>query len=352
MSFRFKLDEPLAKGVSRIGLEQLARAESALGNDKDQAVGIHDARRCLKRLRALLRLVRPALARKVYAKEMRRLRGVARLLSDARDAHVMRQTIDKLASRFETLPQDIASLPKFPRAGGDNKKAAADVRRRALARLKGARVFFSAAEKEPIAFQHLASGMQRTYRKARRSFREAYDLASDEAFHEWRKSVQVHWRHMQLLSRAWPDVLGARAGEAKELSRLLGDDHDLAVLGAAASARGADRFSAQARAELLRLCRLCQDEIRMRAKPCGARLLAQKPRALASSLELYWSSAMQLAALPETEAGKTGEVKSPRRRGGAAVPKRRARSRRRPAPQKAAAAESPPTDSPPPPVPA
>src|SRR5262245_5933575 len=127
MSFRFKLDEPLAKGVSHIGLEQLARAEAALGNEKDTARGIHDARRCLKRLRALLRLVRPALAKKTYAAEMRRLRGIARMLSATRDAHVMRQTMDKLAGRFGALPKDFASLPA--RASAANGKAAADIRR-------------------------------------------------------------------------------------------------------------------------------------------------------------------------------------------------------------------------------
>jgi hypothetical protein len=347
MSFRFKLDEPLAKGVSRIGLEQLARAEAALGNEKDTARGIHDARRCLKRLRALLRLVRPALAKRAYAKEMRRLRDVARLLSDARDAHVMRQTMNKLADRFGAFPKDIAGLPT--REGAASGKAATDVRRRATARLRGARAFFLAIENEPISFLHLASGMQRTYRKARRTYREAYDLAGDEAFHEWRKSVQVHWRHMQLLSRAWPDVLAARASEAKELSRLLGDDHDLAVL-AATSARTEDSASGEARVELVRLCRLCQDEIRAQAKPRGARLLAQKPKALASSLELYWSSAMQLAVLPETNASEKGEVIPPRRRVGAAAPKRR--SRRRPAPPRQAAADGAQADNPPPPAPA
>ncbi len=35
---------------------------------------------------------------------------------------------------------------------------------------------------------------------------------------------------MTLLSRAWPDYLGARASEARKLSQILGDDHDLAML--------------------------------------------------------------------------------------------------------------------------
>ena len=43
---------------------------------------------------------------------------------------------------------------------------------------------------------------------------------------------------MQLLSRGWPDVMSGRADEAKEVSRLLGEDHDLHVLVEFATGRG------------------------------------------------------------------------------------------------------------------
>jgi hypothetical protein len=299
MSFRFKLNEPIAKGVSRIGLEQIAAAEAALARGKDIATGIHDARRCLKRLRALLRLARPALDEHTYRREMRRLAGIGRMLAQARDAHVMQQTLAKLEDRFGTLPKGAALLPKLmPTGAGPRKpRTHADARRQALAGLEQARTFFSAAEGERIAFEHVAEGLERTYRKARKAFHEAYRRPTDEAFHAWRKSVQQHWRHMQLLSRGWPDVLSGRAGEAKELSRLLGDDHDLAVLAAFAAKRGAGVLSADARNELSRLCRSCQAEIRELAKPHGQRLLVEPAKDLGARVGLYWSAAARLSAL-------------------------------------------------------
>jgi hypothetical protein len=310
MSFRFKLDEPIAEGVSRIALEQIAAAKAALAA-KDIAKGVHDARRCLKRLRALLRLVRPALEEDDYRRGMRRLAAVARMLSGARDAHVMQQTLARLAGRFGTLSRSAKRLRKAmpdgaerktgrPRAGGSPAQAG----------LEQARALFEGLARKSIAFEHLAEGLQRSYRKARRTYREAYRHPADEAFHAWRKSVQQHWRHMQLLSRSWPDVLGGRASEAKELSRLLGDDHDLAVLADFVTRQGPDALPAVERAELLRICRSCQTEIRAQARPHGARLLAEPAKSLGARLAAYWSAAAQLATLaaPAQASGAAAQV--------------------------------------------
>jgi hypothetical protein len=43
--------------------------------------------------------------------------------------------------------------------------------------------------------------------------------------------VKDLWYQERLLKPAWPAALGAQADEAHALSDLLGDDHDLAVLG-------------------------------------------------------------------------------------------------------------------------
>ena len=38
------------------------------------------------------------------------------------------------------------------------------------------------------------------------------------------------WYQQRLLEETWPGVMKAQAKEAKKLSKLLGEDHDLAVL--------------------------------------------------------------------------------------------------------------------------
>ena len=57
MTYRFKLLEPIGHGVARLAREQFEIAEAKLASKDDISASIHDARRCLKRVRALLRLI-------------------------------------------------------------------------------------------------------------------------------------------------------------------------------------------------------------------------------------------------------------------------------------------------------
>ena len=105
MAFRFKLNEPVEKGFRRIGLEQIERAERELSASESLEVATHETRKSLKRIRALLRLVRPGLGDTVYRTENARFRDIGALLSSARDSDVLLQTVTKL----ETLPGEVAN---------------------------------------------------------------------------------------------------------------------------------------------------------------------------------------------------------------------------------------------------
>ena len=47
---------------------------------------------------------------------------------------------------------------------------------------------------------------------------------------EWRKRLQRHWRHMQLLAEGWPGYLRQRAQLTHKISETIGQEHDLSVL--------------------------------------------------------------------------------------------------------------------------
>jgi CHAD domain-containing protein len=299
MTYRFKLQEPIGQGVRRIGLEQIEIAEAKLSSKDDISAAIHDARRCLKRVRALLRLIRPGLEEAVYRREAERLAGIGKLLSGARDLDVMRQTLSKLESRLGGMPAGGAErLAKLVAHGhGLGRRTGMDGRRQALLRLGKSKPLFAAKATAGIELAHLIEGLGNTYRKARKAFRHAYREPSDESFHLWRKRVQQHWRHMALLSRGWPDAMTARASEAKELSRLLGEDHDHAILIAFVRERGPAVLEPQDIEALTALCRSCQSELRAAARPRGERLLGEPTRNLEARVALYWKSAQSLAAL-------------------------------------------------------
>ena len=154
--------------------------------------------------------------------------GIGRLLSGVRDLHVMQLTLGKLESRFGAIPEAAATgcASSWHVATPLRRRAGADGRRQALLQLEEARRLFTGRAGAKIELEHVVEGLEAAYRKARKAFHHSYKEPSDETFHAWRKKVQLHWRHMSLLSRGWPEAMSARAGEAKELSRLLGEDHD------------------------------------------------------------------------------------------------------------------------------
>jgi CHAD domain-containing protein len=100
MSYGLTFDETPTESVERVRREQLEGAAESLEGGEDPVEAIHDARKRIKKTRALLRLARPGLTRMAYRRRSRALRGTGRGMSGTRDADVLVETVDLLAARF------------------------------------------------------------------------------------------------------------------------------------------------------------------------------------------------------------------------------------------------------------
>src|SRR5579871_2679578 len=80
MNYKLKPGEELDAGIRRIARKQVAHARALLGRGGGESGGesIHEARKWLKKIRALLRLVRPALDIAEYRRQNEASRGAAR----------------------------------------------------------------------------------------------------------------------------------------------------------------------------------------------------------------------------------------------------------------------------------
>lgn len=308
MSFRLKPHESVAKGVRRVLLSQIDSARTRLG-DKPVAepLAIHEARKSLKRIRSTLRLVRSGIGEKAFERENAAFREIAALLAGERDRHVLLETVTAL--RAKDQPDDVASalahLAGRLQANSDKSEAPAGAPPAIQARLVKARKALDSARKRirrldmvPDGFAPLERGPRRTQRDTIRTLEHAWHLQTDEAFHDWRKNVQRHWRHMKLLAAAWPELLEARAATARELSQLLGDDHDLSMLIAFAANRSRSGLTARQVRALSGVLRQEQAALRDRARTIGLRLTADKPKSLSRHIALLWSLAASAASQP------------------------------------------------------
>jgi CHAD domain-containing protein len=86
MAYRFMLNEPIPQAERRIAHEQLNKACEQLDRADSAELGeaVHDVRTRCKKLRGLIRLVRPAMKDVEYRSANTAFRDAARLLSPIR----------------------------------------------------------------------------------------------------------------------------------------------------------------------------------------------------------------------------------------------------------------------------
>lgn len=292
-AYRLTTDETVTDGPRRAADGRAAKALERLdgAGGEDLAAAIHGARKDLKKLRALLRLVRQQLGPETFATENRRCRDAARLLSGSRDAQVRLETLVALrGAAGSALPAaEIALWESELEAERDAATAAADSG--LAARIERAREAI-ATGRERIAewplegegWPLVRAGLRRGYRDGRRGMKAVRKRSSAECVHDWRKRVKDLWYQLRLLQEAWPGPLEATAEQAHELAELLGDHHDLALL----AEDLATRWGVSGKEPIEAAIERRQQQLLDDAMAIAARLYAEKPKAFERRLEAYW----------------------------------------------------------------
>jgi CHAD domain-containing protein len=290
--FRLRDGERVPDGLQRIACGQLDMSIERLEGHTDEELGgaVHETRKSLKRLRATVRLARDELGDEVYRRENGAFREAGRRLAGARDSQVLLETLDALAERYpDELPR--ARLERF-RSMLMGQHAAAQRRLRdgaaiaeVLGELRAARARVPDWPLQREGLDGLAPGFRRIYRRGRRDYRAARREPGTESLHELRKRVKDLWYAGQIVRPASPKKMRRIARQAHALSNLIGEDHDLAILGRRAVERR-DRFEDEAAVgELVKLIERRRGELQREAMGLGKRLFRKKPRKLVRPLQ-------------------------------------------------------------------
>lgn len=285
MAYQIEPGESPSLGLRRVFAEQVAAAQAHLDRPAGEVhAAIHDARRAMRRARAAQALLRPRLDRARWTACSASLRSAGTLLSPLRDAQSVVEAIEAHlvqagvaldeAARSRLLRSLRSRRDRIVGAGGP----ALDSARRWVAR---------AADEGPgplEGFDHqaLARGLAAGRRRLDRALHDALAAPSDgAAWHRLRQRARVHWLQLELVSNAWPVVLGALAAEAKRLSQSLGEERDLQLLDAWLSRRRAvmpgGRPLPAVRADVIAL----RASLRERALRIARRIASEPPRRFA-----------------------------------------------------------------------
>jgi CHAD domain-containing protein len=291
MAYRFKRDfATIQDGVRHLAVELIDDAIAcAAGKSKDVQETIHSLRKSCKKLRGLIRLVRPVFGD--YAEENAAFRDAAGNLSFLRDGTVLIETYDTLLenyqdqvdrSRFAPIRRRLTLLQRELLDRDDIPQMLDEFRRAMAQARKRARQWHVSDD----GFDALERGLRKSYKGARHAMAAVSKQPTAEAVHEWRKRVKDHWYQARLLSPIWRTPMQAHCDVADQLGDMLGKHHDMQVFRQKlVEGKLADKTDVEVLAGLVRRHQKALEE---QAFSIGARLLAESASGLTSRWRSYW----------------------------------------------------------------
>mgnify|MGYP006266322387 CR=1 FL=1 len=296
MTYSFDAPRGIERQVRAIADYQIGAGLAELDRGEDEREDIvHAVRLRCKKLRALVRLVRPAFV--AYKRENAAFRHVAHLFANLRDAKAMQDTYDLVIGAFDEqvdrsafvgVRRELTRRRKATIARTDWPALCGEAREwlgAARERAKGWRI-------EGDGWEAVEGGLAKTHGRALEAMAKAKaaDEPGGETHHEWRKRAKYHWYHTRLVRRAFEQALVPRARTLHDLTDLLGAHHDITVL-SGVLARDHDAFAdARTLALFSSMAERRTADLSARAHGLGARLFAEETDALAARWGRWWQA--------------------------------------------------------------
>jgi len=217
--------ESLEKAFRRIADRQLTRAANALTvDDIPVEARVHEARKRFKESRALMRLYRDALG-DAFDEQNHWYRDAGRLLAPYRDASATVSAVEAIDDEATKALRTVVRERRdalYADSGALDETVSELLTRFPAERLRVRDLALRDVE------DAVEAGFASAISAGRKAMNEAYETG---AFHEWRKRVKDQWYHVRLFARVWPKLMAVHEAALHELSDLLGEHHDLTVVG-------------------------------------------------------------------------------------------------------------------------
>jgi CHAD domain-containing protein len=284
MSLHLKRKESLSNGIRRLARNE---AETILAclcpRNGLEAESLHAARKSVKRMRALLRLINGTLSREVFEAENRFYKEAGRMLSPLRDAEVLVLTAQKL--RRQTKPSGQSLLRRLEKDLMIQRRA----RLRELSTSAGSwqQALHAALrridrwELDSLNKEQLLHGLRRAYNKGRGKFKRVRKNPTGEMLHAWRKRVKELCSDLSVMHSRLHNSAKAAIRDFGELADCIGLDHDLSMLQSAVRQHGSPA-EIKAVLSVIARQRRCLKKAAFKA---GSKLYARKPKCFLAKIQ-------------------------------------------------------------------
>jgi CHAD domain-containing protein len=234
--YQFKRGERVPEGIKRIVEEEIESAVRQLSGQDAQRrdEGVHEARKSVKKIRGVLRLVQPEMG-EIYPLENALFRDIGRHLSQFRDAGAVVETFDSLRKKYRDglKGRSLAMIRRrlmTRKTQAEKQLNIGEVLSNMAAALGRSSARLSAWGLSNDGFAAIAPGFEATFRRGQKAMARARKHSRPENYHEWRKRAKEHWYHIRLLAGLWDDDMESYEKRLKDLEAALGEDHNLVVL--------------------------------------------------------------------------------------------------------------------------
>jgi CHAD domain-containing protein len=291
-----KSGQSVPNEIRRIVLQQLDRATSELTSigDPESDEAIHDARRRVKKIRAIIRLVRPVLSKEHRSDPA--LRQVSKLLAPVADGQGVIDTLNLMIKRYrrELPPKTAEAIRSDLIDRGrriDTQASKEGVLEKAQMTLRAERQRVKKWKISAEGFRAVAPGLKASVRRARGAMVDAWLHPTAAHHHTWRRHVKNHWFHVRLLSARCGYRLQSYQRQLEALDGILGEYHNLVLLHEVLVSD-----TALARVEVARCLSIVeryQRALRRNAHVLGIRVYSEKPRRFVRRVRELWDAHQQ-----------------------------------------------------------
>jgi CHAD domain-containing protein len=235
--FSISNTESININIHRILLDQFhfIKMQSEKGQEEVDK-SIHETRKSMKRIRAVLRMIRDEIGYSSYYRENTFYRDLSRKLSEIRNFEVLSGSIRNLKEDLSnTIPPDVFELLEEELGRQRNMVTGGQAGLSLLLREMARKIEISRDRIYDFPVRHndfraFEGGLFRMYRQGKRYLRNAKKNPSPTHLHDLRKRMKYFGYQVEILQPIFPGPMKAYTSTFETIAENLGVYHDLQVL--------------------------------------------------------------------------------------------------------------------------
>ncbi len=294
--YEINMELPLEEGIRGVILGCISYMQDQITNRQEIQGPVHETRRSIKRIRAILRMIRDETGYSNYHRENVFYRDLSRRMSPLRDHHVLLRTLQDFGHKSpETFSEKETSViiqvlehrireeeERFMDLHGGFDRMLEDIEE------AGTRVEEYCRLRD--GFVSVRKGIRRIYGRGSRDLGLIRDTSSETNFHEYRKNTKYLHHQMELVSPVFPKLIKAYGRTIDKHAELLGDARDYGRLESFILEGGGWMKPNAARRRMAHELGSRKQELMEIIYVQAGRIYAEKPSDFITRLGTYWNT--------------------------------------------------------------